>query len=287
MSFLNKEKNKKNDASNPVSNEELAQKIYDRLKEHSELPVIKFTLKKEKAGILESKIGGAFYVPTGLEAPKDEKTGKELFLLAQLNFSELPKIEDFPENGLLQFFIAGDDDDYTYGCDFDNFGNQASWRIRYIENLPEQADIKEENIFEPEWDDDTAMPFDADTEYSLIGEKTTQPVSEGDYRFDDFWAKYCADLATSFAALDTKVRDILYDKLSPFDSQMGGYPYFTQYDPRYGYSPEEDIPEILLFQLDSVEDIMWGDSGIANFFIRKKDLQNKDFSKVWYNWDCC
>ncbi|MCB5607999.1 DUF1963 domain-containing protein [[Ruminococcus] gnavus] len=31
---------------------------------------------------------------------------------------------------------------------------------------------------------------------------------------------------------------------------------------------------------------MWGDSGICNFFITKKDLENKNFSKVLYNWDC-
>lgn len=45
--------------------------------------------------------------------------------------------------------------------------------------------------------------------------------------------------------------------------------------------------KILLFQLDTVEDIMWGDSGVANFFISRDALKNKDFSKVYYNWDCC
>lgn len=44
---------------------------------------------------------------------------------------------------------------------------------------------------------------------------------------------------------------------------------------------------MLLFQLDTVEDIMWGDSGVANFFISRDALKNKDFSKVYYNWDCC
>lgn len=34
-------------------------------------------------------------------------------------------------------------------------------------------------------------------------------------------------------------------------------------------------------------DIMWGDCGVANFFIHPDDLKNKDFSKVLYNWDCC
>ena len=33
-------------------------------------------------------------------------------------------------------------------------------------------------------------------------------------------------------------------------------------------------------------DIMWGDVGVANFFIRLEDLKNRDFSNVLYNWDC-
>ena len=61
----------------------------------------------------------------------------------------------------------------------------------------------------------------------------------------------------------------------------GGYPFFTQSDPR-----SADDGEILLFQLNSVKDIMWGDAGVANFFIDREALKNRDFSHVMYNWDC-
>ena len=46
---------------------------------------------------------------------------------------------------------------------------------------------------------------------------------------------------------------------------------------------------ICLFQMDTDDDaeIMWGDSGVANFFIQEKDLAAEDFSDVLYNWDCC
>ena len=33
-------------------------------------------------------------------------------------------------------------------------------------------------------------------------------------------------------------------------------------------------------------EIMWGDYGVANFFIHPDDLAKKDFPKVLYNWDC-
>jgi uncharacterized protein YwqG len=43
---------------------------------------------------------------------------------------------------------------------------------------------------------------------------------------------------------------------------------------------------VLLLQLDSDEEMMWGDSGIANFFIDPDDLRRGDFSRVAYHWDC-
>ena len=67
---------------------------------------------------------------------------------------------------------------------------------------------------------------------------------------------------------------------------MLGYSYFTQEDPRY--DKRYNDYDTLLFQLDSEgEYILWGDCGIGNFFINKKTLIEKDFSKVLYNWDCC
>ena len=33
-------------------------------------------------------------------------------------------------------------------------------------------------------------------------------------------------------------------------------------------------------------DIMWGDMGVANFFIEPNALKNLDFTNVLFNWDC-
>ena len=42
-------------------------------------------------------------------------------------------------------------------------------------------------------------------------------------------------------------------------------------------------------QIDSDldNDIMWGDMGIANFFITPEDLAAENFDNVLYTWDCC
>lgn len=62
-----------------------------------------------------SKFGGIPYWPLGMDYPKTND-GEKLLLLAQLNFSELPHIQNYPQDGLLQFFVADDD---LYGCDFE------------------------------------------------------------------------------------------------------------------------------------------------------------------------
>ena len=80
----------------------------------------------------------------------------------------------------------------------------------------------------------------------------------------------------------------LADKGGLPQHRIGGYPYFTQEDPR----EENSKYDFLLFQLDSdytdnTDKVMWGDSGIGNFFINSERLKKLDFSDVLYNWDCC
>jgi uncharacterized protein YwqG len=62
--------------------------------------------------------------------------------------------------------------------------------------------------------------------------------------------------------------------------------FLPKSDPRQYNANIQDY--ILLFQLDSEDaenEIMWGDSGVGNFFIHPEDLKKRDFSKVLYNWD--
>ena len=72
---------------------------------------------------------------------------------------------------------------------------------------------------------------------------------------------------------------------------LGGYPVFAQYDPRY--EKKYINHDILLFESDSFYDretkreTMWGDSGTCTFFIKPEDLEKRDFSKVFFSWDCC
>ena len=79
------------------------------------------------------------------------------------------------------------------------------------------------------------------------------------------------------------------DRLVVEESKLGGYPHFTQYDVREGNYEQYDT---LLFQLTSADlngenAVMFGDWGVCNFFISKRDLLRCDFTNVLYTWDCC
>ena len=69
---------------------------------------------------------------------------------------------------------------------------------------------------------------------------------------------------------------------------LGGYPCFTQDDPRFSRSDYAACTN-LLFQMDSCgredAEILRGDTGVGNFLIAPEDLQQLDFSRILYNWD--
>ena len=130
----------------------MGEAILQKLEEYTKTEVIRFELEEEEAGIFDSKIGGAYYVAKDRKPPVDEETNRPMYLLAQVNFGEIPRIEPFPEKGLLQIFISSED---MYGCDFDDPYNQKSWRIDYYEELPASVDAS--CIYESEWEEDEDM----------------------------------------------------------------------------------------------------------------------------------
>ncbi|NES71082.1 MAG: DUF1963 domain-containing protein [Okeania sp. SIO2D1] len=78
----------------------------------------------------ESKFGGLPYLPRTIDYPTNKK-GEYLKLLAQLNFSEMPLLENFPTQGILQFYIDGNDP--SHGLDIYAPTNQDGFKILYFE----------------------------------------------------------------------------------------------------------------------------------------------------------
>lgn len=223
----------------------------------------------------QSKFGGLPYLPKGFEYPKSWND-EYLYLLAQINFAEVPHLEGFPDKGILQFYIAADEE--FYGLDFENPTQQDNFRVLYFSNI----ELEEDNLitnfdFLPELSDEYLFPFKGfcALNYSLA----FRPISINDYQFNIF-------------SLDNIPDEIIenYEELfNNYCSKIGGYPAFLQDDPR-ALRPIKTQNYILLLQIKSDSndkiDICWGDIGIGNFFIKESALKNLDFSEVLYNWDC-
>lgn len=300
-----------------TSNEEYDKETLDKLAALLKLvdekcpPQPHLTLKPvrvQSASVFDSKLGGVPYFPKDMEYPRVLEgvfAKKPLKLLAQLNFEKLPHLEGFPEKGILQFF-AGCADNELYGKNFDDEFYQNEFRIIYHEKIIDDMTklIAKEDM--PEFDgEEDYYPFTG--EFLLkAGECRLSPVMVSDYRFDNavaesYNALFDGDVAgmwesdnkTGICQVDEPLHDAIYSVRSHGGSGLGGYPFFTQSDPRT-YNEDYRDCNILLFQLDSEnggdgsweDEIMWGDCGIGNFFISAENLAKCDFSRVLYTWDC-
>lgn len=216
---------------------------------------------EESLQIFDNKFLGTPYLPKGMEYPKD-KENKPMVLWAQINFADVPVLDNYPNQGILQFFVSAewfDMDDYKVVF-HDTISEEFQTDFSFlIEEMYEESPIYREH----------KLNFSKEIEYG----------SSEDFRFDmnfnnqDYW-----DFQETLTKDQTKIIDGTGHKI-------GGYAYFTQADIRdYNKDLKQDV---LLLQIDTDDEIMFGDSGVANFFINPEDLKNKRFEKAWFNWDCC
>jgi len=213
--------------------------------------------------------------------------------LAQINFEKEKTSSPLPTKGLLQFFIADDD---IMGVNFDDQITQTNFRVIYHENI-DYAITKEsvEQLEIPSSEKADNHPVKGEYKISLT--KNKDYITLHDIKFNKIFAQAYKEVYGKEIKSDEKYYNVLdnedvekFEKELEPDSdsanhKMLGYSFFTQEDPRYNKKYENY--DTLLLQLDSDGDyILWGDMGVANFFIPKKALEDKDFSNVLYNWDC-
>jgi uncharacterized protein YwqG len=271
----------------------LCQAILDEWRASTAIPCVELTLTPGGTGPLESKLGGSPWLPPGVAWPRSASplSGPvPLRLLAQLNLAELPRLPGFPERGLLQMFVEGDD---LYGADFDEPLRQERFRVLHHADVPSDAAGLGAAARPDEPDEDGTLP-PLDPEYRVTGELATQATHAQDFRFEEaFLPLFAARLGLPGPLenlfdkrLDKQWAEAVYrGDLSPTGHRMGGYPMFIQGDPR------EDGPGLrghtaTLLQIDADCDIMWGDSGVGNFLIEPDRLAAADFANVLYTWDC-
>lgn len=263
-------------------------KAWNKIKELTPMEFNKIELVKEPTTLLQSKVGGKPYIPEGMEYPISNVDGlekKPMKLLAQINFEEMPKIEHFPAKGILQFFLSCQADDDSYGLDSDNQTLQSGFRVIYHPEPKEQLATTVDYSFA-----EGCFPFYS--EASMKFTKNSEALTLVDYRFEEMFFRAYNDFdgepLVDIFDLPDEIYNRIVEESSGVGHKIGGYPFFTQYDPRE-LDNEYSNHHVLLFQLDSDHDIgiNWGDCGVANFFITHQDLKKLNFSNVMYNWDCC
>lgn len=223
--------------------------------------------------ITDDKIGGIPYLPIGESIPTDS-TGKPMELLLQVDLSKI-QLENFNFNGILQAYI---EQELPY---------PITYKIKvYQPNLPYQENLivtvsDESPISEP---------------FKIKLKKVNTYMSVSDFRAETIILNlveeiYGQKVESIFDMKDEnspsieKFWGVIADKTP--SANIGGYPDFTQIDPRE-YGEHEEKTECL-FKIDSnLEEskIMFGDAGIMFALISVEDLRNNNLDNTFVDWDC-
>jgi uncharacterized protein YwqG len=258
----------------------------------SSCPCLKLTLHQMLTTVFESKVGGAPYMPPGFKYPRvidAEMSKRPLRLLCQLNFEELPHLQGFPEEGILQFYLDCMADDEDYGLDRLSPTRQAGWRIVYHEKIIRDVErhLTPPKLPGEESGDDE---FPVEGQFAIRAELSSIPVTRTSMGWDMFWEEVFVPSPTCQRLKQKYTEDeicwSIMEAMPASRHRIGGYPDFNCHDLRDG---AYEGHAILLLQLDTEQAdgawVNWGDMGQANFFITPEALAAKDFSNVLFDWN--
>lgn len=258
----------------------LCKKCYDEFFAKTKVPSVRLSpvgtgaeTDNDMKNRTKTKLGGNPYWP------KDDKfptyMGDPMMMLAQLNLSELPKLPGFPTSGLLQFFCGT----------WDDSDRKDIVEVVYHENLLPESELLVDIPESPLSKEDPPI----ERMYLVNTSKEEVPMSSTDEKFSEvimpIYNKLFGENIDDIWDVNKATRDILMGMVDADNSagtRFGGNPYFIQQDYR------DDDDEVMLLQLDSEAGMMWGDCGIASFFISKANLASKKFKgNVKFTWSCC
>lgn len=266
---------------------------------------VKFGPRARELPVGSSKFGGRpdvpadFVWPTFETATYDDDTvrARPLAFLAQFNCAQPAPLDReglLPKTGLLSFF---------YELDSQRWGFD-----------PKDKDCARVYWFEGEALSPAAWPQDLGEEFRLpqLAARLEQGTSAPD------WADVCPALEHDWTAQELRPYDVVRREIAPYPencSKLLGWPDIIQNNMTLecelvsrGYYlggawdqiPQQErdglrTPSVrdwqLLFQLDTVEDgdfeLMFGDCGRIYFYIRREDLAQRRFDRVWLIQQCC
>lgn len=257
----------------------------EKIKMNTYKPFLSLKLTDTAPKLCESKVGGLPYIPSGGDIPCDENGGA-LRMLAQIDCSQLKALPDFPDSGLLQFWIG---QDVNWGYEKKK-GSRVIWYDTVDPSVTEEQ-VKAKLASAP-------LPADYDDCFPVNGTYGIEFTLSSDYMAacNSHFAPMFTEMFNAETPgepighpddLGDDIGEMIWEQLKSEGDKIGGYPGFTQNDPR----EEDDDRTVLLLQLDSISDdgknrVMWGDLGIGVFLCTPEELKARDFSNVLYHWDC-
>lgn len=235
--------------------------------ERTKSETVRFETTLDK--VSRSRFGGSLG-----EAPLDEN-GKPLRLLAAIFCSEIKGVPDFPEKGVLRFYIQ---EEPIHGMDYLAPCEQKNWRVLYDPAEPDDM---------PETMKEEITEFPVKGCFCLIPSEKDEALAPPDYRFTDAFRSFMLRYGR-LKELDWDEYDAIKRRYSLRGNKIGGFCWSTQDDPRMKEKYQKY--DTVLLQVDSNYrgdcQISFGDDGVALFLIPKDKLKARDFSDVMFWWDC-
>lgn len=234
----------------------------------------------------QSKIGGQPDLPKNQIWFKDNN-GKSLSFLAQINLSEtraFDKTNQLPTTGLLYFFYSAEQEAWGFDPnDKDKFkvfyfnGDVVDLiRTDFPFDLPEHARYKScklsfgNSVSIPNWESEVVNGMLSSEEQDAYLKLTVE-------------GEITKLLGHSDNIQGTMEEECQLVSNGLYCGDPSGYN-----DPRAAELSKDADQWILLFQMDSIDKagMMWGDVGRVYFWIKREDLEKKNFNKSWFILQC-
>ncbi len=250
--------------------------------EKDALPIAKAKVQERAPRMsTESRIGGApLAICDDISWPRSADEGSPMALVAQINFAEVPPMEDFPTLGILQIFSSFDTIDDLNSCE-----HVIRWepdpQTDQLLEIPEKIvkTTRDTRAFS-ERTRRLGLPLVFESGVAL-GNPFNWPYEEHNVFLENRLPEN-----DEVAAILNDWEDRSDRIVDAYGTHwVGGHPGFVQGDVR------DDFPELrhldrVLFHLGCDKDISIGDAGELNVMISREALLQRDFQKAYVTWDC-
>jgi uncharacterized protein YwqG len=249
------------------------------------LPIARITLTPDAPiGATASRIGGPAYADTKRRKwPVRGQDRRPMLLIAQINFAEVPPLDGFPGQGLLQLFGRTDERGHL-----ENLEVKADRVIRWFPEPGGSLTLTPPEVLITNSKYASLSPRAVQDGLSFSFEVGLAGASLANWPYDETVSGFQNRLPEN-DEVGRRLKNFMLDTdqvtYAACANWIGGHPRFVQGDLRA--EPRlRKLNRVLLHLTDDGKDIRLGDAGELNLMISGKALRNEDFEHAFCIWDC-